>query len=138
MPPTIPIPGNWLLDRLWPSIRQHPAIWFVLAVALLYGWYRLEQTAGADELRTVKAEVGRISSKVALLAARIQQKSLEDDLRAVNSDLFAIERDIARYREANERIPDLYTKQRADLAQRRESLQAQLHDFLRINGELLR
>lgn len=133
---------RWMLDQLWPrvwsSMKQHPAIWLVLVIAIAYGWYRLERTAGAEELRMVKAEVGLISAKVEQLDARIQQKALEDDLRAVNSDLFAIERDIARYKEANERIPELYSKQQSNLTQRRESLQAQLRDFLRTKGELLR
>lgn len=132
------MPTSWLLEKLWPSMKQHPAIWITLAIALLYGWYRLEQTAGAGELKEVKSQVAGISTKVEQLDARIQHKALEDDLRAVNSDLYAIERDIARYKESNERVPDLYTKQQADLSSRREALQTQLANFLREKAALLR
>ena len=137
------MPADWLLDRFWPSMKQHPAVWFAMCLLAAYGGLRLMQTADATEVEAVKQEISKLQvaqktqgEKLDTLQKKLIRQSLEQEIRRVASDLYALERDIEKYRDQREQVPELYRKQRSELTERKDLVARRLSEFIAANPEL--
>lgn len=131
------MPLAFFLEKAWPSIKRNTFIWLAMTALALFTWYRLEHTARADDVDTLKEQVENLGNTVTRIDARLQLKALEDDLRAVNSDLGSIEREIQRFLSERKPIPDLHLAQKSRLSRQRDDLEHRLREFSRTQGSLL-
>jgi hypothetical protein len=117
------------IDKVVEEMKSKP--FTMLMILGLYGavaflWRAQTSYAGAKDLSEVKTEVAAVKAEVSGVKADINKNSLEQQLRAVRSELFALQRDVDDLVQQRKLVPNVYRARIAALETDRDTLQQRL------------